>query len=112
MTPCELQVLYQEYRLCIARCQHCRRISILYFNLLAGFSPREFDGFCHNVLSTDFKSFSTTFPNGEPHIVLKTCHPDIQFSFNRHEFEQLQHALVEAYLLLQAQQALDINHNS
>ena len=107
MTPCQPQVLYQEHRLCIARCTHCRRISLSYFNLLAGFSPQDFDSFCHNVQSVDFEKFSTLFPGGEPTLVLRTCHPDIQFSFNRHEFEQLKSALTESLLMLQVQQVLE-----
>lgn len=87
-------------------------LSVLYFNLLTGFSPQEFEGFCHNVLSANFDDFSATFPDGESNIVIRTCHEDIQFTSNRHEYEQLQHALVETRLLLQAQQVLDRKPNA
>ncbi|MEM9673706.1 MAG: DUF6686 family protein [Cyclobacteriaceae bacterium] len=109
MPCCEPQILYQEHRICIAQCKQCHRISLYYANLLAGFSPESFEGFCHNVQHTDFDEFEMLFPEGEKHIVLQTCHRDIQFTFTRPEYEQLQHALAEAQVLLQVQQVLDPN---
>ncbi|MEM6843324.1 MAG: DUF6686 family protein [Bacteroidota bacterium] len=106
MSPCEPHILYQEHRICIAQCKHCRRISLYYANLLAGFSPESFEGFCRNVQNTDFDEFGMLFPEGEKNIVLQTCHCDIQFTFTRHEYEQLRHALAESQLLLQVQQVL------
>ncbi|MEM8967028.1 MAG: DUF6686 family protein [Bacteroidota bacterium] len=106
MPSCQPQILYQEHRICIAQCEHCHRISIYYANLLAGFSPQDFENFCHNVQHTEFDEHSALFPEGEKNIVLQTCHHDIQFTFTRHEYEQLQHALAEAQVLLQVQQVL------
>ena len=110
MTRCEPQLLYQAPRLCIARCQHCHRITVMFVNLLAGFSPPDFDNFCRNMTQTDFDDYSTPFPDSEPHLVLHTCHDDIQFTFNRSEFEQLQRALTETQLLLEAQHILHASH--
>ncbi|MEM8968440.1 MAG: DUF6686 family protein [Bacteroidota bacterium] len=111
MPPCQPQVLYQEHRICIAQCKCCHRISLYYANLLAGFSPQDFDNFCHNVQNTDFDEFGMLFPEGEKNIVLQTCHRDIQFTFTRHEYEQLRHALAETQVLLQVQQVLDQKPN-
>ncbi|MEQ9437715.1 MAG: hypothetical protein RIG62_01660 [Cyclobacteriaceae bacterium] len=107
MPLCKPKVLLQEDCFCIARCQHCQRLSILYHNVLAGFSPTGFTQFSDNVLQTDFSEYSVMFPSGESYIVLQTCHQDIQFTFNQKEFQQLKRGLTEVLLLLEAQNILN-----
>ena len=110
MPLCKPQVLLQEDCFCIAQCQHCQRLSLLYHNVLAGFSLAGFTKFSDNVLQTDFSEYSVAFASGQPCVVLQTCHQDIQFTFNQKEFEQLKRGLTEVLLLLEAQQILNSDH--
>nr|WKN34949.1 hypothetical protein K4G66_21470 [Tunicatimonas sp. TK19036] len=109
MPLCKPKVLLQEGSFCVAQCKHCQRLSILYHNVLAGFSPSAFTRFSENVIQTSFQEYSVQFPVGEPYIILQTCHQDIQFTFNKKEFKQLKRGLAEVMVLLEAQQILDSN---
>lgn len=105
-TNCEPTVLVEEPDFYIAQCRHCARIGLSFNNILLGFSPREFIGYSHAVLQLDFYTCSTLFPDGQAHIILNTCHADIQCSFLYDDFEKLKQGLTEALLLLEVQEVL------
>ena len=88
----------------VSRCAGCERIGLHYRNLLVGFDPEQFEAFSTSICNIDFKSSAVKFPNGLEHIIVNTCHQDIQFCFTQEEFEEFQEVLQQALIILDARQ--------
>ncbi|MEM9328580.1 MAG: DUF6686 family protein [Bacteroidota bacterium] len=82
-------------------CRHCSRVGLYYKNLLVGFEHRDFQAFSRSLLHLDFDRASILFPNGSKHLVVDTCHEDIQFTFLKEEYEELKDLLNQALLMLE-----------
>ena len=107
MSRCIPKVLIEGEHFNISICSSCRRIGLCYKNVLSGFDSEHFIGFAQSIILTSFEKFALPFPpHGEDRIVIKTCHEDIQFSFDHLEYEELKNALQQALLLLEAERVL------
>ncbi|MDN5212899.1 hypothetical protein QQ020_12610 [Fulvivirgaceae bacterium BMA12] len=103
---CNPEMIINEKHFNISQCTECRRIGLYYKNLLVGFKPREFASFSRLFNQIDFEMAAIRFPDGHDHIVVNTCHPDIQFSFTKAEFEEFREMLQHASLILKANRIL------
>ena len=106
---CQPAMLFEEENTCIAKCESCHRVSLIFNNLLLDFTSSEFKTLAQLILKLDFHTASVSFPDGRPRIVLNTGHKDIKCSFDLDEFARLRKALTESLLLLDAHAIL--NHN-
>jgi len=102
MSHCQPEVLVEGTYFNIAQCSCCKRIGLYYKNLLVGFNLWDFKAFTTSFCAIDFDKTATLFPDGEPHIVIDTCHLDIQFTFTKNEFYELKNMFREASILLEA----------
>ena len=91
----------------VSRCAGCGRIGLHYRNLLVGFDPEQFGAFSDSFAKIDFKSSAVKFPNGLAHIIVNTCHQDIQFCFTKEEFEEFRNLLQQALIILDARQIVE-----
>ena len=105
---CEPNVLVSSDYFNISICKCCNRVGMFYKNLLVGFEVCEFTNFCKEVTQLDFYNNCVYFPNGQTHLVVETCHQNIQFSFNESEFQELKSMLNESMLMLEVHQALEV----
>lgn len=106
MSICRPKLLVQKENFYIAQCKHCQRIGLAYKNILAGYSPEEFENFSESVNKLEFQKHCIPFPDGNNQIIIHTCHQNIQFSFTKEEFTELVIGLIEAKMLLEAQKIL------
>lgn len=102
MNDCHPKILVEGAEYNIAQCPHCNRVGLYYHNFLIGFEFDEFRSFSRAVLKVNFDEVCVEFPNGLDHVVLNTCHKDIQLSFSRAEFDEFTCMLNQALLLLAA----------
>lgn len=109
MKQCQPEILVAGDHFNIAQCTRCKRIGLYYNNLLVAFNHEEFEGFSQIFEYMNFDKRCVQFPGDRKHIIVDTCHPDIQFTFKRHEFEELKIALQQSLVIIQAQQILNIN---
>jgi len=103
MHSCQPNILVENDHFNIAQCNRCKRIGLYYHNLLIGFHHRDFIAWARSVLKVDFMKNACLFPDGEMHLILNTCHQDIQFTFTEKEFQEIREGLSQALLLLEAQ---------
>lgn len=107
MSRCTPRILVQSEHFNVTTCSTCKRIGLCYKNLVSGFDRLDFTSFAHNIIQTDFTRFAVPFPpHGEKRIVIKTCHADIQFSFDPEEFSEFRNGLQEALLLIEVENVL------
>lgn len=107
MSRCIPKILVEGAYFNIASCTSCKRIGMSYKNILSGFEPDDFACFSKNIIETTFEKYAVPFPpEGDLRIVIKTCHNDIQFSFDGPEFTELQHLLQQSRLLLEVERML------
>ena len=106
---CKPRIILEGETFNISECTCCQRIGLYYNNLLVGFNPQDFLAFTRSFCRIDFAASSVRFPSGKEHIVVNTCHRDIQFNFTREEFEELKDILQQAMVLLEARQVLKQN---
>ncbi len=102
MNDCEPKILVEAAHYSIAQCVKCNRIGLYYNNLLIGFELTSFCRFAKAVLKLDFNRSSILFPDQKRHILLNTCHHDIQLSFVKEEFEEFSTMLNQALLMIEA----------
>ena len=99
---CNPEIILNGEYFNVSQCTCCHRIGLYYKNLLVGFNPEEFTSFCRLFGEIDFKVSAVTFPDGLGHIVVNTCHQDIQFNFTEVEFEEFRDILQRALIILRA----------
>lgn len=99
---CTPEIILSGKHFNISQCTGCQRIGLYYKNLLVGFNPEEFTSFSRLFSEIDFKMSATVFPDGLGHIVVNTCHQDIQFNFTEAEFEEFRNILQKALIILRA----------
>lgn len=108
MSKCIPKILVQGTHINLTMCSSCKRIGLYYKNILSGFDPAQFSGFAESVINISFQKYAVPFPpQGDLRIVLKTCHEDIQFSFNSEEYIELKNSLQEAQLLIEVEKVLE-----
>lgn len=108
MSQCNPIVLVSSDYFNISICKCCKSVGMLYKNLLVSFEPKEFAKFCEGFSKLDFYSNCVYFPNGKTYLVVDTAHPDIQFSFNEAEFDELKLILEESQLMMEVHKALEV----
>ncbi|MEM1136403.1 MAG: DUF6686 family protein [Bacteroidota bacterium] len=107
---CRPEVIIEGKYFNISQCPDCKRLGIYYKNLLIGFSPDTFKTFSQSFTNIDFHTMAVSFPDGFKHIIVNSCHYDIQFNFNKTEFEELKKLILQANILLEAKDILDKNN--
>ncbi|UZR99456.1 DUF6686 family protein [Chondrinema litorale] len=104
---CIPEILLEGNYFNIARCRHCKRIGLYYKNLLVGFTPEAFEKFSDAFVKLNFQKMALKFPDGHKHIIINTCHHDIQLNFIEKEFDEMKEMLEQASVLLEAKDVLD-----
>ena len=104
---CEPQVLVQGEDFSIAQCKGCKRIGLHYKNILAGFDQREFQCFAQGFCALSFEANCVPFPGSVEHIVIKTCHDNIQFTFKEQEFFHMKELLQRSCMMLEVNHILE-----
>lgn len=92
----------------VTQCTDCRRIGLYYKNLLVGFKHEEFLRFGRLFGEIDFKASALRFPDGVDHVVVNTCHEDIQFNFTATEFVEFQDIIQKALIILKANDIISV----
>ena len=111
MNACTPIVLIDQTDFCIAQCPHCQRVGLTFHNLLLGFAQEEFIGLCQMIETVSFDGSSTLMPNGQPYLIIKTGHPDIQFSLSLPEFDCFRTGLRHALRRMNLHELLRIQSN-
>lgn len=109
MNHCKPNILIESKNFNITQCTKCKRIGLYYRNLLAGFHSHDFKRWANTLLRIDFEKNAHVFPSGKSHIIINTCHQDIQFIFTEKEFQRIRGGITQALLLLQAQALVQSN---
>jgi len=107
MSYCQPKMLVEGTYFNIAQCSCCKRIGLYYKNLLVAFNQRDFIAFATVFCTIDFNKRAMLFPDGKRHMVIDTCHQDIQFTFIKDEFDELKNMFREASILLEAQNIIE-----
>lgn len=105
---CNPEMLLNGTYFNVSQCTGCQRIGLYYKNLLVGFNPEEFIRFGRLFSDIDFKLAASRFPDGLDHIVVNTCHQDIQFTFTEAEFEEFRDIMQKALIILKANQIIRV----
>ena len=105
---CSPEIILNGEHFNVSQCSCCQRIGLYYKNLLVGFNPEEFMLFAKLFSAVDFSTSALRFPDGVDHIVINTCHQDIQFNFTEVEFEEFRDMLQKALLILRANHVLRV----
>lgn len=103
---CTPEVIIEGNYFNISRCPHCKRIGLYYKNLLVGFNPDTFKDFSKSFTEIHFDSMAVRFPDGFKHLIVNSCHQDIQLTFKKTEFEEMKDILSQANILLDAKDIL------
>ena len=111
MGRCNPSVLFESQDLSISTCTNCGRIGLHHKNVLCGFNRKDFRQFAQRLLAMDFYENAVCFPGGQSHIIVGTCHQDIQFCFQVNEFNNLKCALEESLLILEVHDMLEVKQN-
>ncbi|WP_236980554.1 hypothetical protein [Membranihabitans maritimus] len=90
----------------IAQCTECGRIGFCYRNLLLGFEKKVFIDWGKELMKKEFREHACLFPDGNPHIIIDSCHFDIQFTFTEWEFEELCKVLFHGIMLIETQDSV------
>ncbi|UXX81071.1 hypothetical protein N7E81_08155 [Reichenbachiella carrageenanivorans] len=106
MKNCKPHILSQGPYLSITNCACCKRVGVLYKNLLIGYTHKEFSTFVKNYSRIDFEAHAVYFPDDSTRIIIKTPHQDIQLNLDYQEFCELKNGLQESALLLDAYQLI------
>ena len=106
--PCKPIIILEGKYFNIAQCMGCKRIGLYYKNLLVSFDPQDFRAFSRSFSKINFKTSAVVFPDGFKHIVMDTCHQDIQINFIEEEFEEFKDILQQAMIILEAHRI--VNH--
>ncbi len=104
---CKPKILVEAENFSIAQCANCRRIGFHFKNILVGFEADAFLDFIKSYSKVDFDK-NCTMLVGQEQIILKTCHTDIQFAFNRAEFDFVNQRLQQAKVILEANRILEL----
>ena len=105
---CKPEIILNGPNFNVSQCAGCKRIGLYYKNLLVGFNPDEFTRFGQLFSEIDFKLSACPFPDGLDHVVVKTCHNDIQFSFTEKEFDEFRDILQKALIILKANEIIRV----
>ncbi|WP_080057447.1 DUF6686 family protein [Spirosoma aerolatum] len=111
MTTCKPLILLEETAFYITQCQHCQRIGLIYNNLVLGFKHEEFIGLCQTLDSVNFDQSSVLLPDGQPYLIIKTGHPDIQLSLSKVEYNSFRAGLQQALRRMNLHQLLRLQSN-
>lgn len=98
---CEPRLLFKEENFFISQCDHCKRLSLSFHNLLLGFTTKEFKRLSQLILKLRFYENCILDQDNDLKIVLNTGHKDIQCYFDQKEFKLLKRGLTESLLLLE-----------
>ena len=104
---CKPKVLIEGPHFNVVQCANCFRIGFYYKNILIGFDEQDFIAFAEEYASINFKECCVKFSGSREHIILNTCHQDIQLTFNYQEFEGLQELLQQARMIIEANRILN-----
>lgn len=97
---CKLKILSSGKNHKIVTCSCCGRVSMHYQDLLVEFEQEAFLRWANWVLEVDYMKLVRK-PEGDSSFVsLRTCHPRIQFIFDKEGFSELQQIFSEVLLLL------------
>ena len=105
---CKPEIILNGTYFNVSQCSCCKRIGLYYKNLLVGFNPDEFTRFARLFSEIDFKLSACRFPDGLDHIVVNTCHNDIQFNFTEAEFDEFRDILQKALIILKANEIIRV----
>ncbi len=108
MSKCDPVTLVEAEGLNVSLCKCCKRIGLMHKNLLVSFNLIEFTQFSSSVRNIDFHRSAICFPDGQPYVILNTCHEDIQFCFDFAEFAQLKSVLDQADVMIQVYESLEV----
>ncbi len=109
MSRCNHKILLEKDGINVTTCLCCRRIGLHYKNILCGFNQQDFKVFVSNTLEVSFRNSAVRFPQNKRRVILKTCHPDIQFCFDEYQLDQFKETLTEALLMFEVHMALETN---
>jgi len=71
---------------------------------MIGYNKSQFEGFIKDFSKIDFNKYAMVFPDQQERIIINTVHSDIQINLKRNEFAELQEALQQVKLILQARE--------
>ena len=86
----------------IVQFKACGHIGLRYNNILLTFSEKTFQDFVETYSSISFERYSIIFPDERNRLIMNTVVDEVQFCFTHDQFENMQQALNEASLILQA----------
>ena len=104
--PCTPEILVDVTDLNVSICRGCQRVGFSYKNVLIGFDKEDFKAFVYSFSQLQFETSAVLFPIGERRIIVNSVHCDIQFSYNREEFENICVHLNQSITLLNAKEIL------
>ncbi|MDN5217301.1 hypothetical protein QQ020_34830 [Fulvivirgaceae bacterium BMA12] len=64
--------------------------------------------FAQSFSEINFEKAAVRFPDDLEHIVVNTCHRDIQFTFTKAEFEEFRETCQKALIIVKANQILRV----
>lgn len=111
MTPCKPLILLDDTAFYITQCQHCQRIGLIYHNLVLGFKQDEFIGLCQTLDTVNFEQSRVLLPDGQPYLIIKTGHPDIQLSLSETEYIGFRAGLQQALRRMNLHELLRLQSN-
>ncbi|WP_422008783.1 DUF6686 family protein [Roseivirga pacifica] len=106
MCACQPVSLVESDYINISMCLGCKRVGLHYKNILCGFEYYDYEQFNESVQRISFEKHATEFCGQPRHVILSTCHTDIQFCFTKTEFKFFKEALNEGPLMLEVQKAI------
>lgn len=106
MKKCTPRILFEAQQCCITQCTSCKQIALHFQNILVNFTLKEFKSFQEIIGRVDFDKSCLHLSDEPSRIIIKTCHANIRFTFNKEEFVLFQAAIQQTRLILDAESIL------
>lgn len=91
----------------VVKFEGCEHIGIFFKNLLLYFTVKNYLIFASRYQSIKFSHHSLVFPDNKSRMILNTPLNDVQFCFTRDEYEGFKQLLLEASILIKANQIIN-----
>ncbi len=96
---CEIKGLSAINDIVICHCIHCKVVFFWNKNVIINFKQEEFRAFCRSIENLEFDQSCVVFPDERERMIIPTADSNINLSFDKEEWKDVQAATQEAYCM-------------
>lgn len=93
---CEIKGLSAINEIVICHCVHCKVVFFWNKNIIINFKQEEFRNFSRSIERIEFEQAAVVFPDERERVIVPTADSNINLSFDKEEWKDVQAAMQEA----------------